>query len=67
MRYAVLYAHLLTLLIQITSIIQAHHNKVVMVVLLKLRMLTYHAAQKPYNWAVQLFLLLLLESLMLLD
>jgi hypothetical protein len=67
MRYIVLNIHLLTLLIQITSVIQAHHNKIVMIVLLKLRMLSYHATQYPYNWAMQLFLLLLLECLMLLD
>jgi hypothetical protein len=30
-------------------------------------MLPYHTTQKPYYWAMQLFLLLLLESLMLLD
>ena len=67
MRNVVLNTHFLTLLVQVTSVIQAHHNKIVMIVLLKLRMLYYHATQKPYNWAKQLFLLLLLESLMLLD
>jgi len=52
MRYIVLNVHLLTLLIQITSVIQAHHNKIVLIVLLKLRMLSYHATQYPYNWAM---------------
>ena len=52
MRNAVLNVHLLPLLIQITSVIQAHHNKVVVIILLKLRMLSYHATQKPYYWAM---------------